>query len=92
MRLTFDDFVDGEVTDASLNCTLVARWMSHRVRVGRLCSAHIAAFAALGHRYVMRPTLDVVREQVQRPETDLLPDAAVQVPDGPAHGRGWTPR
>src|SRR5438552_3370473 len=44
-----------------------------RARAALLRSAYIAAFALLGYRYILRSALDVVRDQIAKPDADLIP-------------------
>ncbi len=48
------------------------RYRQHIVEVAWLRSAYVLAFAALGYRYITQPTLAIVREQIQCPETKVI--------------------
>jgi hypothetical protein len=49
-----------------------AGYREQHARVALLRSAYIAAFARLGYRYALRPTLEVVREQILDPDAELI--------------------
>jgi hypothetical protein len=47
---------------------------SRLAQIGWLRSAYIIAFAALGYSYILQPTLDIVRCQIQDPGSSLIED------------------
>ena len=57
------------------------RGFRHRpALVGWLRAGYLAAFAALGYRYIMRAGLAVVRQQLANPEEDILRVFSVTMP------------
>jgi hypothetical protein len=46
-----------------------------REAVGWLRVAYLYAFAALGYNFILRPELNIIREQLQRPEDRVAPHA-----------------
>jgi hypothetical protein len=68
-----DDLVSGAAEKWSLGVAFDERWESRRVNVGWLRTTYLAAFAALGYHYVAQPGLALVREQVARPDDDVIP-------------------
>ena len=49
-----------------------AGFHERHARVALLRSAYLVAFARLGYRYALRPTLEVVREQILDPGAELI--------------------
>ena len=47
----------------------VGSYDAHRERVAWLKSAYMVAFAVFGYRYILRPVLEPVRDQIQNPDT-----------------------
>lgn len=43
-----------------------------QARVSLLRAAYMVVFAALGYRYILRRELEIVREQIAKPQEDLL--------------------
>ncbi|MGW2559642.1 HNH endonuclease [Streptomyces sp. NPDC001514] len=58
---------------ASLSFTLSERFSSTRADVSWVRSAYLAAFTALGWRYILRPELDPVRALLRDPENPSRP-------------------
>lgn len=50
------------------------------VSVSWLRAAYLAAFAALGYRYIFRRQLDLVRKQIREPDTSLIKGFYQEVP------------
>lgn len=50
------------------------RYRLHAAKVADLRSAYLAAFAQYGYRYAFHPALDVVREQIAEPQSEIISD------------------
>jgi hypothetical protein len=50
-----------------------------RAAVGWLRVAYLYAFAALGYNFILRPELNIIREQLQRPENRVAPHAIQRI-------------
>ena len=57
----------------SFSFTLSERFSPNRADVSWVRSAYLAAFSALGWRYILRPALDPIRKQLRNPDTATLP-------------------
>jgi hypothetical protein len=55
--------------------------------VGWLRAAYLAAFAALGYRYILRPELEIVRTQLADTTREVLRVFSVTVPTAPSNER-----
>lgn len=71
-----EQFKRASETDSWKDMTLhldFPTYSPRRENVGWLRAAYLAAFAKLGYGYILRPHLDVVREQINRPNEELIP-------------------
>ena len=64
---------------AEFSLSAVFRLTSPHVFVSILRAGYLAAFALLGYRFARHPRLDIVRDQIQRPDEQLVPFAAVNL-------------
>lgn len=71
----------GEPTDFTVNMTFEQRFNYRMALVGWLRAAYLAAFAALGYRYIFHPKLRLVRQQLASPSAVLIENFSVTVPD-----------
>ena len=60
-----------------MTVTWKGRWTPQGVRAGWFRSAYLVAFAAFGYRYILRPQINIVREQIRRPDIELAPRAVM---------------
>jgi hypothetical protein len=58
-----------------------AGYKERHARIALLRSAYVAVFARLGYRYVLRSTLDVVRQQILNPDKELIERFSLHVAD-----------
>lgn len=86
-RAELDRLVDAGTREWSLNLALVPRVRYRRALLGWLRAAYLAAFAALGYRYILRPQLALVREQLQKPDDRVIEDFSATMPRAPATER-----
>jgi len=54
----------------------------HKAMVADLKSAYLACFAKLGYQYILRPQLDIVRNQIIQPELKLIEGFAYRINPG----------
>ena len=57
----------------SFTVTFEEGFVERHANVGWLRTMYLAAFAALGYRYITRPELDAIRRQIAEPEVEHLP-------------------
>jgi hypothetical protein len=71
-------------SDWGFNLTVSYRQNRQKAKVGWLRTGYLFAFAALGYRYILRPALDPIRQQLRSPAETLVPPlvARVKVPIG----------
>ncbi|HVF05270.1 MAG TPA: HNH endonuclease [Frankiaceae bacterium] len=67
-----DQIVAEKATDWSLGITFEDPWQQRRVNIGWLRAGYLAAFAALGYRYIAQPAFSAVRQQILRPDDDVV--------------------
>jgi hypothetical protein len=58
------------------------RYVPDRARVSWVRSAYLAAFALLGWKYILQPSLDLVRKQLGNLSAVTLPPLSLYAPDG----------
>jgi hypothetical protein len=63
----------------SFNLTAGFRFGARTISISLLRSAYLAAFSWFGYRYALHPRLDVVRQQIRKPATPVVPPAAVGI-------------
>ena len=49
-------------------------------RIAWLRAAYLAAFAVMGYRYILRPSLDIVRKQICEPEVTYIQKFRATIP------------
>ena len=54
----------------------------HKAMVADLKSAYLVCFAKLGYQYILRPQLDIVRNQILQPELKLIEGFAYRIRPG----------
>ncbi len=54
----------------------------HKAMVADLKTAYLACFAKLGYQYILRPQLDIVRNQIIQPELKLIEGFAYRINPG----------
>jgi hypothetical protein len=64
----------------SLELHFNERFRARQASIGWLRAAYLAAFTALGYRYILNPALDCVREQIVKPTVSLIKTFSVAVP------------
>ncbi|MDI6857231.1 MAG: hypothetical protein QME71_02825 [Dehalococcoidia bacterium] len=62
----------GSWQGSQFNLTFYRGFRHRPALVGWLRAGYLAAFAALGYRYILRTSLDIVRQQLANPENELL--------------------
>jgi hypothetical protein len=73
LRVILDSFVERGRKDWGLQITLpLVRCSDAKQRVSWLRAAYLAAFAALGYRYIFRSVLDSVRRQIENPDEQVI--------------------
>ena len=70
-----DEIVARGSLDWDFTIGLASRHNKWREGVGWLRVAYLYVFAALGYNFILRPELNVVREQFQRPDDRVVPQA-----------------
>lgn len=73
---------DGGSDGHKFNLSPVRGFHLVAARVAYLKSAYLAAFAMLGYRYILRPSLEPVREQIRRPKVRTLDGYMSVMKDG----------
>ncbi len=73
--------------DSQISVRFRHRVSLRRASVSWLRAAYLAAFAALGYRYVFRKELNLVREQILQPETSVIKGFRQEAPGAAASGR-----
>lgn len=63
-------------TDWTLNLSWTIRHNAQKEYLSWLRAAYLAAFAALGYRYICSPALEVVRRQIKAPNETLSPQTS----------------
>jgi hypothetical protein len=76
------DKVNGSPPAFSFNLSAKRRFRYQNARIGWLKSAYLVAFAALGYRYILKPALSKVREQVATPDRKVIDGFTVYLPKG----------
>jgi hypothetical protein len=61
--------------DWKFSIELIVRHNPWREAVGWLRVAYLYAFAALGYNFILRPELNIIREQFQKPNDRIVPQA-----------------
>lgn len=79
---TFDPQADRRFT-----ITFGERWSQRRARNSWVRSAFLIAFACWGYSYALQPEFDLLREQLARPDEDLLPSTVLLNPRAPVTTR-----
>jgi hypothetical protein len=64
----------------SLELHFYERFRARQASIGWLRAAYLAAFTALGYRYILSPALDCVREQIVKLTVSLIKTFSVAVP------------
>jgi HNH endonuclease len=68
-------------------------YVPDRAAVSWVRSAYLAAFALLGWKYILQPSLDPVREQLRNPSAGMLPPLSLYAPEGdPGRREIWVVR
>ncbi|MEV4130586.1 hypothetical protein AB0J72_00255 [Dactylosporangium sp. NPDC049742] len=71
---TLDDYVDRAEPKPDLTITIHTRqYNANRDQLSWFRAAYLAAFAALGWRYILRPVMDPYRIQFREPDTATVP-------------------
>lgn len=70
----------GSWQDSRFDLTFYRGFRHRPALVGWLRAGYLAAFAALGYRYIMRASLDVVRQQLVNPQDEVLRVFSVTIP------------
>ena len=86
----FEQFKRASETDSWKDMTIhidFPTYSPRRERVGWLRAAYLATFAKLGYGYILRPQLDIVREQIKRQSDELLPVFTFWQPGSPSRER-----
>lgn len=65
--------------DLTFQITAGFRFGHRPLFISLLRAAYLAAFAWFGYRYALNPRLDVVREQILKPEVLTLPNTAINI-------------
>lgn len=68
----------------SLSFTVHTRFNESRARYSWIRSAYLAAFAALGWAYILRPVMRPIREQLANPDVEVLPTYVFRDPESAA--------
>jgi hypothetical protein len=79
--------VDTGSKDWQFSIELSVRHDPWREAVGWLRVAYLYAFATLGYNFILRPELNIIREQFQRPDDRVAPQALKHT-GSPAGGDG----
>ncbi|WP_244313440.1 hypothetical protein [Streptomyces zinciresistens] len=72
----------------SFRFTVTERFVNSHAELSWIRSAYLAAFAALGWRYILRPELQPIRDQIKNPETKILPRLSGFNPEAPTDRKG----
>lgn len=70
---TLDDYVDRADPNPNITFTIQAQYDANRDQLSWIRAAYLAAFAALGWRYILRPSMAPYRAQFREPATATLP-------------------
>lgn len=64
----------------TLSLTFAERWSRRRGCISWVRSAFLVAFAFWGYSYALQPEFDVLRQQLGRPDDDLIPSTMLTSP------------
>ncbi|WFE27639.1 HNH endonuclease [Solwaraspora sp. WMMD791] len=68
-----DAYVDSRDPNPRISFTIHGRYSEARARYSWIRSAYLAAFAALGWSYVLRPVMKPITDQLRNPTAEVLP-------------------
>jgi len=69
-------------TDFHVTITPQVTYSPDHARISWVRAGYLAAFALFGWRYILRPTLQPIRDQLMNPSAVTLPSLSMYVPDG----------
>lgn len=78
---------DGSWADTKFDLQFKRSFKKQAALVSWLRAGYLAAFAALGYRYIIREPLDVVREQISNPEAEIIDIFSTTTADAPSGER-----
>jgi hypothetical protein len=82
-----DGFAERGDQRPDFSFTVHTRFSETRARYSWIRSAYLAAFAALGWAYILRPVLQPIREQLTNPESEVLSTYMFRDPEADATTR-----
>ena len=84
----WDHYVDSKAPSPDLSFTIQMGYSETRARISWIRAAYLAAFAGRGWPYIFRDALQPIRDQLARPEEEVIPTYLLRSPGVAAESRG----